>query len=270
MISDKKAVVDMLGRSISYAFPPKRIISLVPSQTELLYDLGLNEELIAQTIFCIHPNEMHESKTKIGGTKKLKMDLIKSLRPDLIIGNKEENEQQQIEELMLEFPVWMSDIKDLKDALMMIEQVGLLVEKETKAKEICASLTCDFETLLVQTEPKKCLYLIWRAPWMAAGSDTFINDMLKRMGLINVVSNEIGRYPQITNESLIELNPELILLSSEPYPFKEKHIEELKSLLPKAKVLLVDGELFSWYGSRLLKSVKYFKSLRNEISLFQV
>ncbi len=255
----------MMGRRVSFNYPPKRIISLVPSQTELLYDLGLKNEVIAQTIFCIHPKEMHESKLKIGGTKKLKMDLIKSLQPDLIIGNKEENEQQQIEELMLEFPVWMSDIKDLKDALIMIEQVGVLVGKTEEANKIAENIHLDFEDLLVQTETKKCLYLIWRAPWMAAGNDTFINDMMKRMGLINVVSNEFARYPQLTNENLLELNPELILLSSEPYPFNEKHIEELKSFLPKAKVLLVDGELFSWYGSRLLKSVKYFNNLMSEM-----
>jgi ABC-type Fe3+-hydroxamate transport system substrate-binding protein len=265
MISEKKAVLDMMGRSIKYAFPPKRIISLVPSQTELLYDLGLNEELIAQTVFCIHPPEMHQNKPKIGGTKKFKMDLIRSLKPDLIIGNKEENEQQQIEELMLEFPVWMSDIKDLKDALLMIDQVGALVGKEEKAKEISTSLALDFEALLVQTELKKCLYLIWRAPWMAAGKDTFINDMLQRIGLNNVAKDLLERYPQLSNTQIIAMNPELILLSSEPYPFKEKHIKELKSLLPNAKILLVNGELFSWYGSRLLESVDYFKDLMNEI-----
>lgn len=257
----------MMGRKVEVPVKPQRIISLVPSQTELLYSLGLDKEVLAQTIFCIHPSEMHQSKTKIGGTKKLKLDLIRKLQPDLIIGNKEENEKDQLEALMDEFPVWISDIKNLEDAYQMISGVGELVCKEVEAQKILTQLQNEFDSLLVQTEPKKCLYLIWREPWMAACNDTFIHDMLVCMGLQNALATET-RYPQLTAESLTASQAELVFLSSEPYPFKEKHIEELKALLPKANIMLVDGELFSWYGSRLLYSASYFKQLLDKIEAF--
>ncbi len=254
----------MMGREVIIPSLPQRIISLVPSQTELLYDLGLSNEVVGQTIFCVHPANMHQEKTRIGGTKKLKLDVIRSLQPDLIIGNKEENEQTQIEMLMTEFPVWMSDIKQLEDALTMIQEIGKVVGKAPKAHEITEQIQTHFRGL-VRTETKKCLYLIWREPWMAAGNDTFINDMLHRIGLENVASSVDGRYPALEEKWISLVQPEVILLSSEPYPFKEKHLEELKNLVPNAQILLVDGELFSWYGSRLLHSVTYFKTLINHI-----
>lgn len=254
----------MMGREVVVPHLPQRIISLVPSQTELLYDLGLSKEVIGQTIFCLHPEDMHQIKPRIGGTKKLKLELIRSLQPDLIIGNKEENEQTQIETLMEEFPVWMSDIKDLNGAVEMIELIGHLVGKSTKADEISQQILSEFKGL-GRPEAQKCLYFIWREPWMAAGKDTFIDDMLSRIGLKNVAWEVDGRYPVISEQWLALVQPEVILLSSEPYPFKEKHLEELRDLVPNAKILLVDGELFSWYGSRLLHSVAYFKTLIKQI-----
>ena len=257
----KTVFIDQLNRKVEINFPPKRIISLVPSQTELLYDLGLDDEVVGQTIFCIHPYDKHQSKPRIGGTKKLNLDKIAELKPDLIIGNKEENDQSQIEALMKLYPVWMSDIKMLDDALNMIERVGELVNKKDDALKISIEIKNSFTQLTHHLSPKtpQSLYLIWREPYMAAGKNTFIDDMLKRCGFKNVV--EESRYPEISVNTLQLLNPELILLSSEPYPFKQKHIDELQSSCPNSKIMLVDGELFSWYGSRLLKSVSYFKSL---------
>lgn len=266
-MNQKIATIDMMGRRVEVPAKPQRIISLVPSQTELLYALGLTHEVVAQTIFCIHPEQMHQLKPKIGGTKKIKLDLIRSLQPDLIIGNKEENDKDQLEALMQEFPVWISDIKNLDEALQMISQIGDLVQKKAESNQLVNNIQAEFNNLLGQTEPKKCLYLIWREPWMAAGNDTFINDMLLRMGCHNA-ANKLARYPTLTLEEIIVLNPDLVFLSSEPYPFKEKHIDELKVLLPNAKIVLVDGELFSWYGSRLLYSANYFKQLINKVKEF--
>ncbi len=261
----KTVFIDQLNRKVEINFPPKRIISLVPSQTELLYDLGLDDEVVGQTIFCIHPHNKHQSKPRIGGTKKLNFDKIAELKPDLIIGNKEENDQLQIEELMKLYPVWMSDIKTLGDALNMIERVGELVNKKDNALKISIEIKNNFTqlthhlSLLTFHSQVKTLYLIWREPYIAVGKNTFIDDMLKRCGFENVVNEP--RYPEITINKLQLLNPELILLSSEPYPFKQKHIDELKTICPNSKVILVDGELFSWYGSRLLESVAYFKNI---------
>lgn len=257
-------VTDQLNNSFHLNHPPKRIISLVPSQTELLWDLGLNEEIIGITKFCIHPDELFKSKTKIGGTKTLNIKLINELKPDLIIGNKEENEQQQINELIKHQPVWMSDIFNLDNSLQMIHELGIITQKEIKAIEIINLIKDSFQK--INQLNRSVLYLIWNKPYMAAGQNTFINDMLKRCGLINVLKQPESRYPELSIDEMIELNPELIFLSSEPYPFKEQHIIELKEKLPHTKMILVDGELFSWYGSRLLKSANYFNQLSTLVS----
>ncbi|MBL7936714.1 MAG: ABC transporter substrate-binding protein [Bacteroidia bacterium] len=249
---------DQLQHKVELNSFPKRIVSLVPSQSELLWDLGLRDEIVGITKFCVHPVEMFHSVERIGGTKTLNIEKIRSLKPDLIIGNKEENEKTQIEILQKEFPVWMSDIYNLEDALNMMQLVGELVNKPTQAHQIKYNIENSF--LNLQTNQKTGLYLIWNNPYMAAGKATFIGNMLHRISIQNVL-DENSRYPELSIEEIITLNPEIIFLSSEPYPFKEIHIEELQKKLPSSKVILVDGELFSWYGSRLLKSVNYFNKL---------
>lgn len=254
---------DQLNNTIELTDFPKRIISLVPSQSELLWDLGLREELVGITKFCVHPKEMLHSVTHIGGTKTLNIAKIRALKPDIIIGNKEENERSQIIELQKEFKVWMSDIYTLNDSLSMIESIGELMNKKQKALEISSIIKKSFDDL--KTVKKIVLYLIWKNPYMTVGNATFIGYILNKMGLENCIVDENGRYPALTLEEIKTLNPELIFLSSEPYPFKDKHIQEFKNELPNAVIKLVDGELFSWYGSRLIHSVDYFNELINSI-----
>ena len=252
---------DQLNRDVEIIEFPKRIVSLVPSQTELLFDLGLDEEIIGITKFCIHPKKWHQNKTRIGGTKKVNIQKINSLNPDLIICNKEENTKEEIELLAKEFSVWISDIKNLSEALNMINGIGEITGKSEKAELLIQKICSGFVDLQPLKPEKKALYLIWKKPWMSVNSETFIHDMLIRCGFTNVTKNKTLRYPDLTEQELVELNPNYVFLSSEPFPFKEKHIQELQEILPKAKIMLVDGEAFSWYGSHLLKSVEYFKEL---------
>lgn len=249
--------LDQLMRRISLVNPPQRIISLVPSQTELLIDLGLEEKIVGVTKFCVHPKGLRKRKTIVGGTKNYRMDVIDSLQPDLIIGNKEENEQSGIEKLMEMYPVWMSDIYTLEDSFDMIGRLGKMLGAEDKAEEINKQLNTD----LVSPLPRKgtAVYLIWNDPIMVAGTDTFINEMLNFAGFENIIQSQ--RYPQLTREELFDLNPDYLLLSSEPFPFSEAHIRNFQSLVPMAKIRLVDGEIFSWYGSRLRKAKVYCESL---------
>jgi ABC-type Fe3+-hydroxamate transport system substrate-binding protein len=256
--------VDQMNRFVEVQSTPKRIISIVPSQTELLFDLGLNEEIIGITKFCIHPVDMVKQKIKIGGTKTLNINLIKELKPDLIIGNKEENEKDQIEELMRSFPVWMSDIANLNGATDMINKVGELVGKKSEATELIKSVNTEFSQLNVTPQVTKVAYLIWRKPYIVAGKGTFIDDMLKRCGLNNAF--DLDRYPEVFPAQIVEANPDVVFLSSEPYPFKDRHITEFKALVPHANVQLVDGELFSWYGSRLLQAPEYFNQLIDSLN----
>lgn len=249
---------DQLNNTIELNDYPKRVVSLVPSQSELLWDLGLRAELVGITKFCIHPNELFKTVKRVGGTKSLDLDVIRGLKPDLIIGNKEENELSQITGLQKEFKVWMSDIYNLNDALEMIRSIGKLVHRENESNHLTQNIEQSF--LGLKQVRKRALYLIWK-PYMAAGRSTFIGDMMHRMGLENVLDDPEGRYPNLSMDEIKRLKPEIVLLSSEPFPFKEEHMEELRHLLPHAKIVLVDGELFSWYGSRLKKSVEYFNHL---------
>ncbi len=259
-------LVDQMGRMVAVPDFPKKIVSLVPSQTELLYDLGLKDRIAGQTVFCIHPHEHFNSAAKVGGTKKLNIQAIRDLQPDLIIGNKEENELAQIEELEKEFPVWMSDIYNLPDALEMIRQIGDVVCMQGAGQVMAQKIEAGFREIVTQNRAAaKVLYFIWRKPFMVAGRNTFINDMLKYCGLENAVSEMNSRYPEIFANNITSLKPDVVFLSSEPYPFKEKHIEELANLCPMAKIRIVDGEMFTWYGSRLIKSPEYFRNTVKEL-----
>ncbi len=255
---------DQAGKKISIPKTPQRIISLVPSQTELLFDLGLREEVIGITKFCVHPAGWFKTKTRIGGTKQIKADIIHQLQPDLIIANKEENVKEQVEELEKHFPVWTSNVNNLDDAYEMIEQIGLITNKEKRAKEITTQIQNNFARLPVNDSRPKTAYLIWKDPFMTAGGDTFIHSMLEAAGFENIFSDKT-RYPELTIADLQIADCQLLLLSSEPFPFKQKHIEEYQSQLPGTKIILVDGEMFSWYGSRLLQSPGYFEKLYEEI-----
>jgi ABC-type Fe3+-hydroxamate transport system substrate-binding protein len=264
--------IDQLNRSVELAsFPPKKIISTVPSQTELLFDLGLEEEVIGITKFCVHPDNWFRNKKRIGGTKNLNIPLIQQLQPDLIVGNKEENEQSQMQELEKEYPVWISDIKNLEDAEDMIKRVGALVERTNESLELIKRIKTNFthylghpssaiEQLPSNSKPRT-IYLIWKDPYMSVGGDTFIHDMMQYCGFHNMLEDDT-RYPQLSEDGLKSMGCQLLLLSSEPFPFKQKHVDELQAILPETRVILVDGEMFSWYGSRLQHAPAYFSQLR--------
>lgn len=255
---------DQTGREVSLHQPAKKIVSLVPSITELLFDLGLKDEVIGITKFCIHPNEWFRSKKRIGGTKNIDIDKIQSLQPDLVIANKEENVEEQISALASFTNVYISDISNLQEALQMIADVGRLCDKTISSQEIIQKIEHEFDQLKKVSARKKVLYLIWQKPCMSVGSDTFIHDMLQCCGFENACSNQL-RYPQFTDDEIKMLQPDFIFLSSEPFPFKEKHIEQFQSISPTAKVILTDGEYFSWYGSRLMNAPNYFQKLIEQV-----
>lgn len=258
---DKKNYRDQMQRTVEIHSTVSRIVSLVPSQTELLVDLGLKDHLVGITKFCVHPKNLRKEIQLIGGTKNVRIKLVESLNPDLIIGNKEENNQADIEALE-HLPTWMSDIFNLEDALEMIERVGEITGTQARATEIVSEIRTNFLKLTPLSGNKSVLYLIWKNPFIAAGTNTFIDSMLTRLGFRNAMDE--SRYPEV---NLKEVNPDFIFLSSEPFPFKEKHIEELQIQFPDSRVVLVDGEFFSWYGTRLIGAPAYFNKLLNLISV---
>lgn len=253
-------VHDQMGRAVHAPADPRSIISLVPSQTELLHDLGLDDRVVGITKFCVHPKEWFRTKARVGGTKEVDLCKVRALHPDLIIGNKEENSAADIAALEREFPVWMSDVEDLGGALDMIGQVGRITGKEAPAEMIKAEIQAAFARLRPSPQPLTAAYFIWKDPWMLAGKRTFIADMLHRCGF--ALPEQIGdRYPEADETQLRALAPNIALLSSEPYPFGEKHTGPVREILPGTAVVLVDGEYFSWYGSRLRQAPSYFRQL---------
>ncbi len=263
--NDSVDVIDQMGRTVSIPIKAHRIISLVPSQTELLFYLGLREKVVGVTKFCIHPSTDLKNTPKIGGTKKFNFARVDALNPDLIIGNKEENYKEGVEQLAKKYPVWMSDINDLEMALDMIHKLGAILDKAETSQKLCRNIRTAFAGL-TPSRPLRVLYLIWRAPYMGAGNDTFIHSLLQLLGWANVLENH-PRYPELGMEEIARLEPDLILLSSEPYPFQQKHIEELNITVPDIKCILVNGEFFSWYGSRLRYAPTYFSTLLEQVSI---
>lgn len=255
---------DQLQKEIQLSVLPKRIVSLVPSQTELLASIGLNEEVIGITKFCVHPNYWFRHKQRIGGTKNVDIEKVRTLQPDLIIANKEENVREQVLELEKIAPVWTSDIHSIEDALSMMQSMGALTGKTAEANSLITTIEAKRALLQKQIHATKkqlrVVYLIWKDPYMAAGGDTFIDTMLQACGWNNCLSDRM-RYPEISLSELPQLRPDLVLLSSEPYPFHQKHIAELEQVLPDTKVVLADGEMFSWYGSRMADAFDYFRKM---------
>ncbi len=263
-----KTFTDQLGTLHQFENTPKRIISLVPSQTELLYDLGLEDSIVGITKFCVHPVHFKSTKKIVGGTKQVKIDKIRELQPNIIIANKEENTKEMVKELSRICPVWVTNIITIEDNLQMISDFGQLFNKRTEAQKWLDKLNFayqDFQHFIKDQPIKKAAYFIWANPYMVAGKETFINELLKLNHYQNIYE-EKGRYPEIELKKIrMEGDPDLVFLSSEPFPFKDEHAFEIGRFTHHAKTIFVDGEYFSWHGSRLVKSFEYFKKLHQKL-----
>jgi len=263
-----KTYTDQTGHTITLATTPMRIVSLVPSQTELLFDLGLEDRLVGITKFCVHPYHLKSTKKIIGGTKKVHYEKIRLLQPDIIIANKEENTEEMVEALKDIAPVWTSNVITVQDSLDMITEFGKIFAVRTNARQCIDKINnglSDFSKYMEGKQIQKAAYLIWKEPYMAAGGDTFINEMLKLNKFTNIYESK-GRYPEIIIQKMrIQGDPDVVFLSSEPYPFKEEDAFEVGRFTHHAKTVFVDGEMFSWYGTRMLKAFGYFKQLHERL-----
>ena len=255
---------DDLGRQLQLAGPPQRIVSLCPSQTETLFELDLGEQIVGLTHYCIHPREQVAARVKVGGTKQLDFAAVERLAPELIIAEKEENRREDVERLSERWPVFVTDVGDFPSALRMIGTLGNLCDRTRQAEELSRQIATRWKMLRPLEQTVRVLYLIWRKPFMAAGTGTYIDSVLQHCRLHNTLSTP--RYPEFKAQELQELDPELVLLSSEPYPFRERHVVELQALLPRARIELVDGEMFSWYGARMLRAADYLQEFIDRLA----
>ncbi|WP_432360722.1 ABC transporter substrate-binding protein [Sporosarcina sp. UB5] len=252
-----KTVIDKVGRSVTYKFPPKRIVSLCPGITDTLLALNLEDELVGRTRFCIHPKGKVENVPAVAGTKDIKLQAIQDVQPDLIIVEKEENTKEIVEELEKHFPVYVAEVQSVDDAFRMIEDIGSLTDRSEAAVRLFNSIQEQFKSLPKATG-KRVAYVIWRKPYMVVGKDTYINSLLDRMGFINPFTKADSRYPAVTVDEFQQAELDYVLLASEPFPFKEKHFKEFLDMMPGTEPILVDGEMF-WYGPRMLEAARYFQ-----------
>lgn len=233
-----------------------------------MVDLGLEDCIVGITKFCIHPTHLKQEKAIVGGTKNCNFKKIKDLKPTHILCNKEENTQEIVANCSKIATTHISDIYTVADVLQLINAYGTFFSTKTTAKQLITKIKSkhnSFIDFIKNKPPLHVAYFIWKAPWMVAASNTYINHLLELNNFKNIYAN-CNRYPEISIEDIgTNKNLDFILLSSEPYPFKEKHITEIKKINPKLKVMLVDGEMFSWPGSRLLKAFDYFKTLHNHL-----
>lgn len=260
---------DQIGAQHGFETTPKRIVSLVPSQTELLYDLGLEDQIVGITKFCVHPVHFKSTKTIVGGTKQVKVETIAALQPDIIICNKEENTLEMVTQLRAICPVWVTHIQTVEDNLQTIHDLGQLFNKRTEAQKWIDKINFalnDFSKCIQDKPVKKVAYFIWANPHMVAGNSTYINTLLQLNRLDNIYANKPGRYPEVELKKIrLEGDPDYVFLSSEPFPFKDEHAFEIGRYTHHAKTVFVDGEFFSWHGTRLFKALEYFKLLHLKI-----
>lgn len=261
-IATRGRALDATG---SFPLPPSmRVVSLVPSLTETLVDLGV--EVVGVTRFCVHPPSIRRTARVVGGTKTVDVDAVRALRPDLVVANREENVRAQVEAIAAHAPVVVTDVATLDDALATIRTLGARTGTTDAADALASSLARGFDGLTVPpgADAVRAAYFIWKDPWMAAGGDTFVHDVLRRGGLVNVFADRL-RYPEVTPEDVAAAAPAVLLFSSEPFRFRPKHVGAMTAACPGAAVRFVDGEAFSWYGSRLRITPGILRALRADL-----
>lgn len=253
---------DALGRRILLSEPPTRIISLVPSLTDLLHGLGLDDEVVGLTRFCERPDGWQEAKAIVGGTKQVDAERVARLQPDLILANQEENTRADVQALSDHAPVYVTDVSTVDEATAMIRRVRQLVDRDKEARQMATTIAERFAALPAWSS-LRAAYIIWRDPYMTVGGDTFIYDVMRHGGFTAPWA-DATRYPEITLDDLAAADLDVILCSTEPFPFHQKDafMDDLRTACPDTPVHVVDGQLFSWYGPRLLDTPAYLRELR--------
>ena len=258
---------DALGQRFAPA-ENARIVSLVPSITETLVDLGLREQVVGRTGFCIHPREVVRDIAKVGGTKDVKLDAVRALQPTHVIVNIDENEAPAVEQLRRFVPhVIVTHPNAPADNLALYRLLGGVFGRADAAEALCARLQAQLDALGASPwPPETVLYLIWKDPWMTVAADTYIAGTLAAVGwhVPRGAGGPAGapRYPPVNDLDAEAARVDRVLLSTEPFSFREKHAQELRQRLAGKPVDLVDGEWTSWYGSRAIAGLEQLAQFR--------
>jgi len=249
-----------------------KIVSLCPSLTELVFDLGAGDELVGITTFCIHPADRVGAVETVGGTKTPDCERILQLAPDVVLMNEEENREEDADVLAAAgIHVHNSFPRDADDTAAMVRSIAATIGRPGPGELVAAEIeesAVEARAAAGQQARTRFVYMIWRKPWMCASGDTFVSNLLELAGGENVIGHEGERYPEMEAALLAAADPDVVLLSSEPFPFEERHADELAlaSGLPRERFQLVDGELLSWHGSRTPSGIRYAADLIGGLS----
>ena len=258
----KMKVTDDLGRVIYLIKTPRRVVSLCPSLTETLFDLGLDDLVIGRTDYCVHPEEKLGAVQSVGGPKSVFLPVVESLLPDIILAVKEENDKKTLESLAsLYYKCVIFDINSVEGALKMIEKLGEIFGRRERASAMRTSIGEGFSRVGRAAKNPSFIYMTWSSPYIAAGTGNYINSLLTGFGFNNCLSGSFRRYVRMELNELKRLEPDIIFLPSEPYNYTIADKIKFEKFFPGAKVVLVDGEMFCWYGSRMEKAGGYLKDL---------
>jgi ABC-type Fe3+-hydroxamate transport system substrate-binding protein len=272
------SLIDASGVALELARPPRRIVSLVPSTTELLCHLGLAEVLVGITAYCVEPRDVVRTKRRIGGEKTPDLDAIRALAPDLVIANLEENVRDHVAALRASgIPVWVTYPRTVADTIRFIRETGVVTGAEARA----GALADEIEALhratraaLAGRPPVRVFYPIWREPYMTIGRDTYVHDVLGAVGAANVFGDR-DRYPTVTLAEMAARAPEVIVLPDEPFRFRRAHVADFEAFpdVPAVKhgrIHLMDGKIFSWHGPRLAGALRTLPALFRPDSALRV
>lgn len=263
-------LLDASGTALAGAAPPRRIVSLIPSTTELLCAMGLAEALVGVTVYCVEPRDVVRTKTRVGGEKNPDLERIRALAPDLVIANIEENSRHHVEVLReWGIPVWVTYPRTVADSLRMIRELG----EVTGARQRAAALLAEIEPLYAQVRantsrraPAAVFYAIWRDPYMTINGDTYISDVLAVCGARNVFANHADRYPTVTLDEVAARRPDVIVLPDEPFRFRRAHIKDFEPYVDvpavrHRRIHLLEGKAFAWHGPRIMDALRTLPDL---------
>jgi len=270
-MQDRVRVQDDLGDELSLDRLPNRIVSLVPSVTETVIDLGAAKRLVGITNYCVHPAEVVSNISKVGGTKGFSLDKIDDLKPDLIGANKEENRKHQIDKLRESYPVFVTYPRTVDGAIKMVLDLGTLTGTSPRASKFASKCRHLLESMDPATVAKslRTACMIWRDPWMAAGYDTYMRELLECVGFNTVFDEGEDRYPETTLSTIAQREPDVIMLPNEPYEFGTSDKNEVDAFLEeqgsKARTLLVDGSYLTWFGTRTIKGLRFLYDTKSRL-----
>jgi ABC-type Fe3+-hydroxamate transport system substrate-binding protein len=262
--------VDASGVAVELPRPPRRIVSLIPSTTEILCALGLGDALVGVTVYCVEPRDVVRGKTRIGGEKDPDLARIRALEPDLVVANVEENRREDIDQLRAwSIPVWVTYPRTVVAGIRLIGELGEVTGAGTRAREMLRDLEplyARVERATADRSPVAVFYPIWRGPYMTINGDTYIHDMLRVCGGRNIFADRPERYPTVTLDDVAARRPEVILLPDEPFRFRRAHLADFAAYaevpaVRDGRIHLVDGKPFSWHGPRIAEALRTLPGL---------